>query len=170
MLSMPIKAMALVLISCSLAAGRAKATDSPAEDAAAISKVVADFARAYNSHDAHAEAMLFAEDADFINAQAKLTKGRDGVEEHMKPLFAGPLKAAHREITVRAVRFLHSDTAVVDCDVVITGMIGENGTPAPAQQGFYDWIVTKQRGHWLITHWHEVNFPLSPPSTSTPAR
>ena len=65
----------LFFVSFPLAASWAKPADSP-EDTAAINKLFADFNSAFNNHDAHAAAMLFTDDADFINVVAATSTGK----------------------------------------------------------------------------------------------
>jgi uncharacterized protein (TIGR02246 family) len=154
----------VLLASLSLAVTWAKPADSHDADSAAIKKLFNDFNDAFNNHDAHAAAILFTDDADFINVQAVTTHGRAGVEEHLTPLFAGRLKTAHRDVTLRDIRFLRPDTATVDSDYETSGIVGANGVAAPPTKGLYDWIVAKQDGRWLIVVWHESNLPAPPPS------
>ena len=136
--------------------------NSQEADSAAVKKLFDDFNNAFNSHDAHAAAMLFAEDAEFINTQAVTTHGRTGVEQHLAPLFAGRLKAVHRDVSLRGIRFLSPDAATVDSDYQTSGIVGVDGAPVAPAKGFYDWIVTKQNGGWLIAVWHESNLPPAP--------
>lgn len=154
-------ALAVVfLVSFPLAAIWASPADSHEADSAAIKKLFTDFNDAFNSHDAHAAAGLFTDDADFITIQAATTHGKAGIEEHLAPLFAGRLKTVHREVSIRDIRFLRPDTATVDSDFVGSGLVGPDGTAVPPTKGLYDWIVMKQNGHWLIAVWHESNLPV----------
>jgi uncharacterized protein (TIGR02246 family) len=137
--------------------------DSQEADSAAIKKLFTDFNDAFNKHDAHAAAMLFTADADFINVQAATTHGRAEIEQHLAPLFAARLKTAHRDVSLRDIRFLRPDTATVDSDFRMSGLMDPNGGPVLPANGLYDWIVMKQNGRWLIAVWHESNLPAPPP-------
>jgi uncharacterized protein (TIGR02246 family) len=161
-------AAVLFLVSFSIADIWAGPADSHDMDTAAINKLFSAFNDAFNNHDAHAVAMMFTDDADLINVAGVTTQGRAAIEEHLVPLYAGRLKTVHREVTLRAIRFLRPDTATLVSDYVTTGVIGPNGTAAPAVKGVYDWIVIKQNGSWLITAWHEANLP--PPPAPPPAQ
>jgi uncharacterized protein (TIGR02246 family) len=158
---------ALLLVSFSLAVTWAKPADSHEADSAAIKKLFADFNDAFNNHDAHAAAMQFTDDADFITIQGATTHGKSGIEEHLAPLFAGRLKTAHREVSLRDIKFLRPDTATVDSDYVMSGLAGPNGDAVAPAKGIYDWIVMKQNGRWLIAVWHESNLPVA---AAPPAR
>src|SRR5579862_4992689 len=109
----------LILVSLPPAAAWAKPADSHDADAGAIKQLVADFTTAFNSHDARAVSMTFTEDAEFINIQAATSTGRSGIEQHLAPLFTGRLKTAHRDVTLRGIRFLRPDLATVDIDYVM---------------------------------------------------
>lgn len=151
----------LLFVLLPFAATWARQADSHDADSAAIKKLFADFNTAFNNHDAHTVATLFTADADFITVGGAAFHGSTGVEEHLSPLFSGRAKTVHREATLRDVRFLRPDTAVLGSDTVTTGIMGPDGTAIPPVKGLYNWIVMKQNGVWLITLWHESN-PTTP--------
>jgi uncharacterized protein (TIGR02246 family) len=158
-----IVAAVLIVTSLPLTASWAKPADSNEADSASIKKLFADFNNAFNSHDAHAAAMQFTDDGEFITVAAATSRGKAEIEQHLAPLFGDRLKAAHRDVSLRGVRFLGPDTATIDSDFVMTGLTGPNGAIPPIK-GFYDWIVMKQNGRWLIAVWHESNLPVAPPA------
>ena len=132
-----------------------------ASDEAAIKRVVADFNICFNNKDAHACAMLFAEDGDLITTRGETTHGRPNLEKHYQTVFSTFLKNAHRTDTVRNVRFLNPTIASVDTEWKLTGATSPNGTEAapPVREGLLTWIVTKRDGRWYITIFHELDFP-----------
>jgi uncharacterized protein (TIGR02246 family) len=144
----------LVPIAAALAWGQNKEANS-----AAIKQVVANFSEAFNRHDAQASAMLFAENADFTNMRGASHHGRTEIEGLFKGLYTGVLKDAHRTDSVKNIRFLNADTAVMDADWEMTGAKGPNGAEMPVRKGLLDWVLTKQNGKWLITVFHESEFP-----------
>lgn len=150
----------LILASISVAASWATPATPSQADSAAIKMLFDEFNNAFNNHDAHAVAMLFTDNADFITVQGAKSQGRAAIEEHLAPLFAGRLKTVHRDVTSPDILLLRPDVATIDSNYETTGIAGPNGTPAPATKGLYDWIVTKQNGHWLIAVWHESNLPV----------
>lgn len=153
----------LLFVSFPLAATWTKPADTNEADSAAIKKLFADFNDAFNNHDAHAAAMLFTDDADFIIVPGTTFTGKAAIEQHLAPLFAGRLKAVHRDVSLRGIRFLRPDTATVDSDFETTGVTGSNGATAPPVKGLYDWIVMNHNGRWLIAVWHESNLPAAAP-------
>lgn len=152
----------LLFVALPLAVTRAKPADSQEADFATIKELFANFNDAFNNHDAHAAAMQFTDDADFITIQGAATTGKAEIEQHLAPLFAGRLKMAHRDVVLRGIRFLRPDVATVDSDYEMSGLMGPNGAAIPPAKGLYDWIVTKQNGRWLIAVWHESNLPVAP--------
>jgi uncharacterized protein (TIGR02246 family) len=151
---------ALIFLSGILSSPKeARAAD---EASAAVKGVIDGFTDSFNRHDPHGVAAWFADDADFINTQQVTSHGRKGIEEHFVPLFAGRLKNAHRTCTVRSIRFINPEVAVVTMDYVLTGTTGTNGEEAPVRKGLYDWIVTKQNGKWLINVLHESEQASAP--------
>ena len=159
----------LALVSLPLGPALAKPAGSHEADSAAIKKLYNDFNDAFNNHDAKAAAALFTADGEFVTIAAAVSNGPKEIEDHLAPLFAGRLKTAHRDVTFRNIRFLSADLATVDSDFVMSGLMGPNGQPIPPGKGFYDWIVKKQNGKWLITVWHESNLPAPPPAAPAAA-
>ena len=135
-------------------------------DSAAIKQAVADFSEAFNHHDAHATAASFTEDAELTNLRGISNHGRKEIEEHYASIYAGFLKNAHRTVSVRNIRFLTPEKALVDSDWEMTGSKAPDGSnlDIPIRKGLLDWVMAKENGRWLITIFHESDFP------STPAR
>jgi len=128
-------------------------------DESAIREVVAGYTEAFNHHDAHATAMLFAEAADFTNLRGTTRHGRNDIEQFFGTLYSGILKNAHRTETVKNIRFLSPGIAVVDDLWGITGSKAPDGADNPDRKGLFAWILTKSGGHWRILVFHEVEFP-----------
>jgi uncharacterized protein (TIGR02246 family) len=131
-------------------------------ESAAIKQVVTDFNESFSRHDAHATAMNFAEDADFTNMYGAQRHSRKEIEERFTALFASNLKSAHRTDAVRNIRFLTPELASVDADSVITGSTAPDGSTIPPRKGLLIVVLTKQNGRWLISVFHEAEFPPTP--------
>jgi len=136
---------------------RAQST-SIASDSAAIRQVIDEFVGAFNRHDAAGWAMPFAEDGDFTNVSGLTKHGRKEVEERFKVLFAGPLKNAHRTVTVRHVRFAKPDVAFADAEWALDGSLAGDGSVNPVRKGIFTWVMVKQDGHWKFADFHESEF------------
>jgi uncharacterized protein (TIGR02246 family) len=57
------------------------------ESEQAADKIVVAMVRAWNSHDAHAFAAIFARDADFTNVFGMVAQGREAIEGFHAPIF-----------------------------------------------------------------------------------
>jgi len=83
-------------------------------DERGIRRLVPDLVVAWNAHDAHAFAEIFAEDADFTNVLGMGAHGRRAIEEFHAPMFAGIFKNSHLTSEDVKIRFLSPDIASVD--------------------------------------------------------
>jgi uncharacterized protein (TIGR02246 family) len=144
---------------------RAQDPPKPTEaDSAAIKQTFADFYESFSRHDAHATAMTFAEDGDFTNMRGIHRHGRTEIEAWFANLFKGNLKSSNRTDTVRSIRFFSPQVATVDADTVITGTKAADGSDVPPRKGLMIVTMTKQNGRWLISVFHEAEFPAPPPA------
>ena len=143
----------------SFAQQRPNASDA---NQAAIKKAVAVYSEALNRHDAHAAAMCFAEDADFIDPGGARAHGRKEIEQYFEEAFSNRLKTAHRKDSVRSVRFLTPEIAEVDNDWEVVGSRATDGSGVvmPPYKGIHAWVMTVHNGRWLITIFHGVRFPV----------
>jgi uncharacterized protein (TIGR02246 family) len=149
-----------LLLSCSLLNLRAQAQAITSDaDSSAIKQVVAGYSEAFNHHDAHSTAMLFTEDADFTNLRGVSRHGQKDIEQIFVTLYSSILKNAHRTDTVKNVRFLTPEIAVVDDLWEISGSKAPDGSDNPDRKGLFDWVLTKIKGEWKITVFHEAEFP-----------
>lgn len=152
--------LTFLLMSVAWAGPQAQAQSSRSEaDVAAIKGVVAGYSDAFNHHDAGATSNLFAEDADFTNLRGLYRHGRKEIEQTFAGLYAGVLKNAHRTDTVKNVRFLTPEIAVMDDLWEISGSTPADGSANPQRKGLFDWVLTKTNGRWVIIVFHEAEFP-----------
>ncbi len=142
-------------LAISPARGQSKSTET---DSAAIRQVITDFIDAFNRHDAHAWAMPFAEDGDFTNVTGLYLHGRKDFEARFTELFTTRLKTAHRTATVRHIRFVTPDVAAVDAEWELVGSKASDGSENPARKGLFNFVVTRQNGHWVFTIFQESEF------------
>ena len=130
-------------------------------DSASIKQVFTDFYEGFSRHDAHAAAMTFAEDADFTNMRGVHSHGREEIEKWLASLFRGNLAEAHRTDIVRSIRFFNPQLAAVDADTIIMGTKAADGSEMPPRKGLMIVVMTKQNGRWLISDFHEAEFPAA---------
>ena len=160
--STALAAFLLLAFSASVSPARAQMGGNAADEAA-IKDMIAKNTEAFNRHDVHALLMDYTDDADFTNMRGVSKHSRKDIEATLAPLFAnGALKNANRLITVRNIRFLTPTIAEVDMDSVLNGTTTPDGRENPSRKGLVNDIVSKQNGRWMITVFHELDYPEAP--------
>ena len=126
--------------------------DQSAPATQAMSDLAKNYVAAYNKGDAKAVASFFAEDAEYIDADGQLTKGRDEIEKLLATAFQDN-PGAKLDIAVDEVR-------QITPDVVISGGVAtvtpENGA---AEATRYELIRVKKGDQWQISHLTETSAP-----------
>lgn len=82
-------------------------------DEQSLRDIVSGLEAAWNSSDSVAWAGFFAEDADFIHILGGHFNGRTAIERGHRAIFDTIYKGSTNKYTVKKVRFIGSDTAVV---------------------------------------------------------
>jgi uncharacterized protein (TIGR02246 family) len=155
----------LVLSACTLVAGAAQKVSGLSDgDSASIRQVILGFEDSYNRHDAVTLGRWFTEESDFTTTRGVTTHGRNQIEDHFTPLFAGRLKTVHRVLSIRNVRVLRPEVVSVYIDCEVSGAVDDSGRDLPKHKGLYDWILTKEGGRWLIDVFHESDLPSTSPT------
>lgn len=126
--------------------GIAAQTRSPgtAADEAAIRRIREAHDVAYNKHDAKALANLYAVDCDRVTNAGVFYSGRAGIEKSYADAFRGPSQHATVRTESSSVRFLTSDTALLDVESVISGRA--DGTVKNHVASIY----VKRNGKWVL--------------------
>jgi uncharacterized protein (TIGR02246 family) len=132
-------------------------------DREAIREVVIQFVETWNSHDAHAFAEVFAEDADFTNWRGTGASGRPKIEEFHAPLFATIFKASTLKYSDIKTRFLRPDVAAVDVRWGMTGATDAQGNALKDREGLLDFVMMKDTGKWAIAVMHNLDLTALPP-------
>lgn len=120
-----------------------------------VKQTLTDYIDGFNHHDAAAIAAKFAEDADRTTVRGDVSHGRGAIEKSYAGLFGGTLKNAHRSATVKSVRFLTPEIALVDADYELTGRTTNSGAEQPPAKGLLSLVMTRHGDTWLITAFHE---------------
>jgi uncharacterized protein (TIGR02246 family) len=137
-------------------------------DQQAIAALVDRFTDAWNRHDAHAFAAVFADDADFTNWRGTSASGRSKIKEFHAPMFATIFKNSRlRQSSVRT-RFIRPDIAAVDVPWDMSGVIDAEGNPRPDRHGLLDFVMAKDDGQWQIMVMHNLDLTALPSSTVSP--
>jgi uncharacterized protein (TIGR02246 family) len=134
-------------------------------DEAAIGKVVADFSDGWNRHDAHAMCASLSEDGDFISWRGEQFHTRQTYENEHVTLFAGLYSKSHRTDTVKKIWFLSPTLASVDDYFTMTGAKRRDGSDWPYREGYFNFVMRKQNGRWVVILSHAADFNAAPPRT-----
>jgi uncharacterized protein (TIGR02246 family) len=125
-----------------------------AESDQEIAALVQHLADAWNAGDAEAWVRDCLEDCDFINIRGDVMQDRLASQMRHAGVFAGPFRGSRISMSVRRVRRLGSDAAVVDTDCRVTGAPGmPNGIQA-TEPGVLvtrlKHVLVRVEGRWRI--------------------
>ncbi len=137
----------------------AQADPKTAADEAAVRAIAKQVQDGWNAHDGKAFAAPFAPDADYVVVNGMYTKGRESIEKGHIGIFTSIYKDSRNIGTVKSVRFLRPDVAVVHVEWALEFTIGGKQQKANALNTM---IMTKDNGKWSIAAFH--NTPIQPES------
>ena len=115
-MSLRIKSLAILIAafaSFGVPVNSAGASQSSSAEEAAVRQVVKQVEDAWNAHDGKAFAAPFAADADYVVVNGMKLKGREAIEAGHTQIFTTIYKESHNVATVRSIRFLRPDVAIV---------------------------------------------------------
>jgi uncharacterized protein (TIGR02246 family) len=161
------KIIGTILIAiCASALGFAqeKTSKSVNQDETAIRQIVKSVETGWNAHDGRAFAAPFASDADYIIVNGMHIKGRDAIDKGHAGIFATIYKDSRNAATIKSLRFLRPDVAVVHVEWNLE--FKANGETKKAR-AMNTMIMTKENGKWNIAAFH--NTPVQMP-TQTAAK
>ena len=140
-----VAAVALMLVGT--VTGNPQSPQSSSGDEAAIRQVVRQVQDAWNAHDGKAFAEPFAPDADYVNVRGLHAKGRDAIEKGHRAIFSTIYKDSHNVGTVKIIRFLRPDVAVVHAEWNLEFRAGSETRKGHAMNTM---VMTKVNGKWSI--------------------
>ena len=130
------------------------APDTRVADEATMRQQVAVQTDAWNRGDAAVWSQDFAADATFINIVGTVFLGREQIQERHAAIFAGPFKGSRSAVTVRELRFLDADTAVVDTTHEVTAYAGLPPGVQATEPGLLRtqmrYVMHRTEGRWWI--------------------
>ena len=143
-----IAAVVTVAVASSTVAGQgAKAPTARATDEAALRKVVRQVQDGWNAHDGKAFAAPFAQDADYVVVNGEHVKGRAAIEGGHKAIFSTIYKDSNNTATIKSVRFLRADVALVHVQWHLKFRQGDTMHEGRAMNTM---VLTKEKGRWSI--------------------
>jgi len=128
-----------------LSAQTMHSTDIHAADEAALRESVKQMETGWNTKSGALFAKPFAEDADYVVINGNYIKGRAVIESAHQRIFDTIYKDTNITLTVKQIRFLRPDIAVVHVDGKRTG-----ATKELAQDAMLTLMMTKEKQGWVI--------------------
>jgi uncharacterized protein (TIGR02246 family) len=140
-------------------ASTASGSDSAAE--AAIRTIVADQVVAWNAGDAKQYASRLAPDASFTNLFGMVMYGAPAFEKRHAEILSTFYKGTTKRHTVRRIRFVAADVAIVDIDNEVHGVTSMPGGIAVPKDGVVKTqlmeVFVRRQGQWWIEAYHNVD-------------
>ena len=148
----------VVFVSFGVPTINAQTPQNSSADEAALRQIVKQVEDAWNAHDGKAFAAPFATDADYVVVNGMSIKGREAIEKGHTGIFTTIYKDSHNVATVKSVRFLRPDVAVVHVEWSLTFRVGGKPVNAHAMNTM---VMTKEGGKWSIAAFQNTSI-LSP--------
>ena len=126
----------------------AQPSQKMSKDETAIRKVVQQVQDGWNAHDAKTHAAAFAPDADYVVVNGSHDKGREEIQARHTQLFSGIYKNSHNIATIKSVRFLRPDVAVVHTEWNLLHDLSDSETRKG--HALNTIVMTKEKGKWSI--------------------
>jgi uncharacterized protein (TIGR02246 family) len=126
----------------------------------AVDQLLRELVGAWNAGDARAYAARFSSDVTFTNSDGTVDFGRDEVVRRADDAFQGVLAGTKLSPTVRKLRLVRPDVAVVDLDLRISGMPvpqpgASNASGGEVRTSLMLVLVEEDDGWWITAH-HNV--------------
>jgi len=131
-------------------------TETRAADTVAIQQLIVKYAHVYDSLDVEGYVSVFAEDAEFsfpgntLKGRGEIRKFIEGAKQRREAAAAaGPVNTGYHSISNTLIEFDSADTAHHRSYwQVLSGPTG--GPFTVSNMGYYDDVVVKRNGQWLI--------------------
>lgn len=140
----------MAVCACALTAaaqGGAPAPDGArAADEAAARENVRQMEAGWNAKSGERFAAPFADDADYVIVNGQHIRGRRHIAEDHQRIFDTFYKATTLSLSVKQVRFLRADVAVVHVAAVLSGQ----AEPPHEKSATITLLMTKEAGAWRI--------------------
>ena len=131
-----------------------------AHDEAAVQQLLDDMTAAWNRGDTAAYGARYRADATFTNVNGTYHVGREEFDRRHEEVFCGHFKNTTLSMTIKNLRFVVPDVAVVDIDTDIAGSaIRPPGIAVDADGTLHSrllMVLLKENGGWWISAYHNV--------------
>jgi uncharacterized protein (TIGR02246 family) len=116
-----------------------------------IRKLYAEFAAAWNAHDAKKMASFWTLDGDTVEPDGMAAKGREEVEKHFADEQGAPFKNSELKLTIDSVWFISENVALVDGTYIVVNALDPNGQSLPPRKGLVTAVLLKEHGAWHVS-------------------
>jgi len=120
-----------------------------AQEEAAVTARIGEFAAAWNRHDVKGMVATFAEDSDLISPFGRWAKGRKYVEALFQDDHQTVMKESTYTLMRSEVRLLGPTYAISDWECEITNMRGPQGETLPPFKHHVTVVHAKRDGQWF---------------------
>lgn len=155
-----VRALGLTALVVAVAMMPAVAAASPADEAA-VRKIVDEQVAAWNAGDGKAYSVHFAPEGSFTNIFGMVLYGRAEFEKRHVHIFKTFFKGTARSVTVRRIRFVTPDVAIVDIETEVRGVkampTGVSLPPDGVLRTRLQQVLVKRNGGWWIEAYHNVD-------------
>ena len=135
----------LVFVTLLMLGFSGQVVDSTSADEAAMRESVKQMETGWNTKSGALFAKPFAEDADYVVINGMYIKGRAVIESQHQRIFDTIFKDTTLSLTVKQIRFLRPDVAVVHVSGQRVGPAKEHN-----QEAMITIVMTKTKDGWLI--------------------
>lgn len=139
-----------ILVAVLLIAG-ALLAQTKSTDPVPIADATQSFVAAWNRADAKGISESFAVDGSLVIPQGVMIQGRAGIEAFYRDVFSRGYQGSHAASSIKRIRNLREDVAVVDGEWSIEGAHDAGGNPREAERGIFFAVLVRSEGKWFIT-------------------
>ena len=132
-------------------------------DEGAIEAIIKQFEIAWNAYDSVSIAALFVEDANFIQIYGGQLDGHTAIEAAHRHIFDTIYKGSHATFTLRNIRFLRPDVAIVFARAHVEFKEGNGIETRPTL------IVVKEQSKWQVVAFQNTKISEVPAAAQAAA-
>ena len=136
-------------------------------DEQSIQEIVQQLEAAWNASDSKAWAAHFAEDASFIHIFGGQLDGRVAIEGSHRVIFDTIYKGSRNQITIRGMRLLKEDVAVI---WAAARLQTAPGNPMGELESRPTMVMVKDEGKWQIVAFQNTRITEMPAAAEAAAR
>jgi len=132
----------------------------PTDDEREITQLLDELTDAWNRGDAKGYGARYLADGTFTNANGSFYVGRDEFDRRHAEIFRGLMRGTTLAMTIRKLRFVRPDVAILDLGTRISGSLvrplGVQVGPDGVLRSCLLMVLLKKGGAWWISAYHNV--------------